>query len=488
MRTLKFLSIALILIVGMILTIQSCQKDESFIQTESSIEKFNVKTISYNDFINTHNLSKLISSIDDLSDLDSDFQKLNSSDNSFSINTDNIIVVESDSTLTYSFLVDQQLSQNHTFENFIVEFLTENEYTFKLIGYTYNPNAQNENFPYAIEMIEIGNDAFDIQELLNTKDLYFDGECLWNYYYDDVCGCEYLQFLGCPVEDNVADGEGSAGSYSNGSSSSGSPFSGSYSGGSYGGSSSGGASYNGYHSPNNGTGYGINLNTISSLTKTLHLSTEEINFLDEHPDFAFAIAAFLDQHPNSPEANSFANFAVENRSLINSLSLVNGNLVLNLNNGGQLSLLPSGEQTYTTLTNLSQLESYLSSFNQISDTEFSVLNYTGTAVTNFKGKFGTSVLPVYINANDNSQLQNLSQPYNVTSLNTYLSGFTPGLSWSQNSFDVTSINTFTVKIDVLGTYDIGISIEGIDLQYNENHHLNLYLNKETGNAIDMTFD
>lgn len=175
--------------------------------------------------------------------------KINTIDSTFSILTDEIIEVVTDSTEAYTFRIEVPTHAISLFENFVIEKF--NNGTYKFYIYRYRDNPETTRFSDLDEDVilmtrELINssriDLDDFNDYIAQKLIYDESSgCLFSLEQDEDCSCEYLYVLQC---DNInPGGGGSDGDGSGGGSSDGDGDSSGGSGG--GGGSSGGGSGNG---------------------------------------------------------------------------------------------------------------------------------------------------------------------------------------------------------------------------------------------------
>ncbi len=113
---------------------------------------------------------------------------INSNNNSFTILTDEIVQLLTDSTETYTFRIENPTDSTSTFENFILKKESENVYSYSIYRYYYNANQ--EDFNYDISIQTIPEDEVDIMafnDYINSRFTVNVDGC--QYTIDDVCTC-----------------------------------------------------------------------------------------------------------------------------------------------------------------------------------------------------------------------------------------------------------------------------------------------------------
>lgn len=119
----------LILLFSVFLIFTNCQKDDDFKDTEIStksnikLNKLTLKDLQQKDNLQ-QSLKKLSKSFDvnkSKANKDGSFSKIDADDGSFTILTDKILQVTTDSTETYSFQIETPTLETSEFENFIID-------------------------------------------------------------------------------------------------------------------------------------------------------------------------------------------------------------------------------------------------------------------------------------------------------------------------------------------------------------------------------
>ena len=96
--------------------------------------------------------------------------KIDSNDGSFTILTDEVIMVTKDSIKTYSFLIEAPTNPYSKFENFVLTQTEEN--IFKYFIYRYSENEIGSELPYSLNVEEIAEDQVDIIEFMDYTSAY----------------------------------------------------------------------------------------------------------------------------------------------------------------------------------------------------------------------------------------------------------------------------------------------------------------------------
>lgn len=184
----------------------TCQKDdfENQGQNESQNIGHKVKGISLNEFQQNSKLQKPLKKISKFfdikktksknkasnsnSNIDSN-SKIDANNGSFTILTDQIIEVTTDSTATYSFLIENPTDFTSEFENFVIEIKHDSLINYYILRYNLK-NELNDEFPYDITLEVLDESIIDsgiILNELNSKKVYFTlGNCI--FMFED-CAC-----------------------------------------------------------------------------------------------------------------------------------------------------------------------------------------------------------------------------------------------------------------------------------------------------------
>jgi hypothetical protein len=311
-----------ILILGISLFFfSSCEKDDTFDENISTIQKNNViaKRVTLNEIKENQTLKQSIDKIEKQFDYikkDNEFSKINSTDKSFSILTDEILQVSTDSTEAYTFRIETPTHSDSAFENFIIEKRNDNDYEFYIYRYKRLELEDNIEITHSMSKELVSTDQINLgafQNILNTR-MYYDevSGCLFDITYNDDCSCEYAQVLWC---EGGSGGGGSYGGSTGGGSTGGTgglgstgsggfgSDSGGYSDGGYGGSGGGGGYNGGSGGQNPGSGSGGS--TIGILPSPIdiaidnffnNLNNSQTQFLNENFTIKKAVRLFLENN------------------------------------------------------------------------------------------------------------------------------------------------------------------------------------------------
>ena len=155
----------IIFFIATIFTI-SCDREELFIDTIQNFEtelKKDVKKISLDDLQSKQELNKTLQNLSRKFDINNakskssnKASKIDANDGSFTILTDNIRETSTDSTRTYSFLLEKPTLSTSAFENFVIERQRDSTYNFYI--YHFEANPSQKDFPYTITTSLLDND------------------------------------------------------------------------------------------------------------------------------------------------------------------------------------------------------------------------------------------------------------------------------------------------------------------------------------------
>lgn len=146
-KTLKFLSIALILIVGMLFTFQRCQKEESIKIEENQNGKYRSEILTYEDLLSKKELSTSLSLLSKVLDVN---VKDKADADSFVIKTSEVISVSTDSTQTYTFKIAKPTLTTSIFEYFVIDMSDVNTPKYFITRFTPKADATDGEFPFDV--------------------------------------------------------------------------------------------------------------------------------------------------------------------------------------------------------------------------------------------------------------------------------------------------------------------------------------------------
>ena len=197
-----------ILFFGISLCVVNCQQDDLTVNESlennslQNINKSKLKRISFDQFkekANPKAITFIESGIDDLkSTSKSNNKTIYSLDNSFSLSTDEIIEVTTDSTVSYTFNIINKLYDSHDFERFVIQERNQ-QYYFYIFGFTLDEESNDIDLPYSIEFLNISSELVDINEFsdfLMSAYIIWSGGCFWNKWYD--AGGIHVELITCP--------------------------------------------------------------------------------------------------------------------------------------------------------------------------------------------------------------------------------------------------------------------------------------------------
>lgn len=191
----------LVLFFSITLLFVNCQKDDDFkdlkIDSKSSF-KFN--NLSLKDLQQKKNLQQSLNKISKNFDVNKSksnkgdsSSRLDAEDGSFTILTEEIYEVTTDSSVTYSFKIETPILQTSSFENFILEIKNDTVINYYISSYQLISNPQEEDFPYTISFLPVDENLINIENLntqLNNRILsVFSGGCTYLFETTDDCAC-----------------------------------------------------------------------------------------------------------------------------------------------------------------------------------------------------------------------------------------------------------------------------------------------------------
>jgi uncharacterized protein YneF (UPF0154 family) len=188
MKKIKFLSIVIFLFVGMFVFFQSCQRESletSQISNQSTSNDLFMKVISLDELLSENNKDVSFKSVEHLFKKNRINQRIDATDNSFSILTDDIVVTSyQDSLNSYSFVIETPTDSTSVFENFIIKEEAISQYSYWIFRYKYNFNNSNFDITYQnIDQEVINLDDFSNILSRQTYQLFIQGGCLYVQYW-----------------------------------------------------------------------------------------------------------------------------------------------------------------------------------------------------------------------------------------------------------------------------------------------------------------
>ena len=167
-----FLSITIILFVGMLFIIQSCQKEPLELITENTQKK--VELLKFEDLSKTDNLGNHITNkVSKIAEKQIQTSKATSNNPTLILDTSIIYKTNNDGSATYTFNIMNKSEPNALFENFVINKFSENSYYFYIVHYYPNLDVENtEDFPYNIDITPINTENF---EIINVSEIVNKG-------------------------------------------------------------------------------------------------------------------------------------------------------------------------------------------------------------------------------------------------------------------------------------------------------------------------
>ena len=507
MKNLKRNILALFLLVGMSLIYQSCQKDQIIGNTSNVISNSNstIKKVSFDELKAKVSLEKSLKLIEGKLDLNKS-RDITSNDGSFTIMTDEILEASNGLYSSYTFRLKTPTDPLSTFENFVLYPNSNNSFDYYLYKFKYNSNLPKE-FPYDVSYFLVDANQIDTENFNNLKTMgyYIDNSGCLMYGYM-ICLVDADCFIATPITVWCPGGGGGSSSSGDSGTTGGSGSSGPTgtntgveggTGGSTGYSGGGGVgtSNSGSNQTVSTTPIALNIPYTETVLQALSLTnnlTSEIQAWIENPVNYLNVkklATFLTTNNSSPEAVGFVSLALNNISVISSLSNENGNLVLNLNNGDSIIFNPQINATNSIIFNnsLEEIINYLR-INNTSPTEMFTIDVPqnlNRKVGLFKWDFFTTTLNFYIgqNIDPNGSLNNYAN-YEVTDLSTALTGTTIAQQYENITYNVTKIpNLNKARVDSYGVFSYFIFWEGIGTVYRQALHFQMDLKMSNGDVL-----
>lgn len=211
-----------IFLFGISIVLTNCLHDTTL--EHSAKKRVHAKRISLKDFKQKQQVNEALlkfeKHVDYYKKAHESYSKINAIDSTFSILTDEIIEVVTDSTEAYTFRIEIPTHTVSLFENFVIEKF--NNGTYKYYIYRYRNNTGTTRFSdldedmvlMTRELIDSSQiDSDDFNDYIAQRIIYDETTgCLFSLEQNDDCSCEILYVLQC---DNINPGGG--GSYGDGS-------------------------------------------------------------------------------------------------------------------------------------------------------------------------------------------------------------------------------------------------------------------------------
>ena len=176
-----------ILLFGVSFILVNCQKEESFNEdtptpavNESDIQ---INRLSLTDLKNNKQLSTTFNKFEkhlDVVKRSNTMAKINSSDDSFVILTDEILQTTTSTSETYTFKIETPSYPDATFENFVIEKIADEE-LFNLYIFSYYTIIFDDNSSLSIILsVRKIHESDDFDGFLETNRMLMIGGCLYN--------------------------------------------------------------------------------------------------------------------------------------------------------------------------------------------------------------------------------------------------------------------------------------------------------------------
>ena len=164
-----------ILLFGISLILTNCHYDEIDLQqNESNQSDLKFNRITLTELNSKSNIKEKLKNLSKSFDVNKN-NKVDANDGSFTILTDDIIQILTDSTETYSFLIETPVDSTSIFENFIIDIKDNQTFDFYIYKYQVDENNMDE-FPYIFTRQNISQSQIDINDF-STYFNKMDGEC-----------------------------------------------------------------------------------------------------------------------------------------------------------------------------------------------------------------------------------------------------------------------------------------------------------------------
>lgn len=176
----------LILLFGISLLLVNCQKDDDFQDRHALPLKGNIsaKRVTLNEIKKNELLKQSISKIEkqfDYNKINSGNARINATDNSFVILTDEIIEVATDTTIAYTFKIETPTNPESSFENFVITRLRDTDYQFHIYRYEEHDLEDGTDDFFTFSQEQVSSE----QVLLADFNDFFEAKM----FYDTASGC-----------------------------------------------------------------------------------------------------------------------------------------------------------------------------------------------------------------------------------------------------------------------------------------------------------
>ncbi|QCX39901.1 hypothetical protein FF125_16185 [Aureibaculum algae] len=156
-----------------IVLLSNCEKEpiQNNIKTENNLGIL-IESVSIEELQQNEKLASTIDGIASAFDINKRITKkskggINSNDNSFTILTDKILKVKTDSSEVYTFKIKKPTLASSSFENFVIQKKYDNNYNFYIYRFTFDVGGKNNDFPYKIRRKRVSSDQINIGKFHN---------------------------------------------------------------------------------------------------------------------------------------------------------------------------------------------------------------------------------------------------------------------------------------------------------------------------------
>ena len=196
-------------------------KDLTTIEKEDILPNIQVNRVTLKEISNKTSLKESIDKISTAFDVQSKKKNttinsaiaVESVDGGFTILTDEIVEIITETTETYTFRIEEPTEETSVFENFVIEKKENDQYSFYIYRYINDENGEYPEFKYSLSRQEVDEQQVNIgnfDDIINNV-IHYDATSDCYYEYRD----DYLYIISCGggSEGSTATVGGSVGGY-----------------------------------------------------------------------------------------------------------------------------------------------------------------------------------------------------------------------------------------------------------------------------------
>ncbi|PCI11700.1 MAG: hypothetical protein COB73_01595 [Flavobacteriaceae bacterium] len=163
------------------------ENEEIYLEESNTPSDLLAQRISLEQLQQNQDLSKTIESISNLFDInntkkeDRNYERVDATDGSFVILTEEILQVSTDSTTVYTFKIETPTDPSSSFENFAIDISNDSIIRFYIYKYFYNETSEDD-FKYTYSYSEVDENIVDITSFDGFLSRVDEGGCSVTYF------------------------------------------------------------------------------------------------------------------------------------------------------------------------------------------------------------------------------------------------------------------------------------------------------------------